>query len=271
MPSLAEYQQAMHAYLLAAQEAPEPVAGWCAGDTPASAARLAIYRNTCSAVLVNALRLNYPAVRHVLGGEFFDAQAAHFARREPPASAYLNDYGERFAPFVAALPATASLSYLADLARLEWAVSRALHAPDLPALDIQRLQALDPEQLAQVSFRAHPAVHVLALQGPVERIWQAVLARDEAAMRCIDLSAGSGWVLVERDPAHAVQIVRLPDAIGRLSKQLFAGVPLHVVFESAGDGLRALQDAQAALAGHLAGARLVDFALTTPPREGPAP
>lgn len=273
MPSLAEYQQAMHAYLLAADEAPEPLAAWCIGDSPSSAARLATYRSTCSGVLVNALRLTYPAVRHVLGAEYFDAQAAHFARQEPPERAYLNDYGERFALFVATLPATASLSYLADLARLEWAVSRALHAPDVPVLDVARLHALAPEELAHVRFRAHPAVSVLALHVPAERLWQAVLARDELAMRSIDLSAGRGWVLIERDTSHAVQIARIPDAIGRLSERLFAGDALHAVLGAAGQGAAAppAEELQLALADHLARGRLVDFDLETSPREGSEP
>jgi hypothetical protein len=270
MPSLADYQQAMHAYLLADEEAPQLLAPWCAGEPASCASRLATYRDTCSGTLVNALRLTYPAVRQVLGAQFFDAQAAQFARREPPEGAYLNAYGEHFAPFVAALPTTASLSYLADLARLEWAVSRALHAPNTPALDPARLQALAPQDLAQVRFRAHPAVSALALRVPAERIWQAVLARDEAGMRAIDLSAGAGWVLVDRDTAHTVQITRIPDAIGRLSEQLFAGAPLHAVLGVAHVQQRAQHagDLQAALADHLACGRLVDFDLETPPTQG---
>lgn len=274
MPSLADYQQAMQAYLLAAQEAPQSLAAWCTGDAAACAARLATYRETCSGTLVNALRLTYPSLRRVLGAEFFDAQAAQFARREPPSSAYLNDYGEGFASFVAALPATAPLPYLADLARLEWAVSRALHAPDVPALDATRLQALAPQELAHVRFRPHPGVSALALRFPAERIWRAVLARDEAGMRAIDLSAGRGWVLIERDPSHAVQISRVPDAVGRLTERLFAGAPLHAVLAARGQDMQDMQDMQMALAEHLACGRLVDFdldpTLDTSPIQGRA-
>lgn len=275
MPSLAEYQQAVRTYLLADEEMAGALTAWCAGESAASAARLATYRGTCSATLVNALRLTYPAVRHVLGTEFFDAQAAQFARSEPPDSAYLNDYGERFAPYVAGLPATASLSYLADLARLEWAVNRALHAPDMPSLDPVRLQALTQEELARVRFRAHPGASALALRFPAERIWQAVLARDEQGMRAIDLSTGQGWVLVDRDASHAVQITRIPEVIGRLSARLFAGEPLYAVLGAAEQGASPLpaeelraealraEELQGALADHLARGRLVDFDLDT--------
>jgi len=270
-PSLAEYQQSMHAYLLAEEAAPARLTAWCTGDAAVSAARLATYRGTCSGTLVQALRLSYPAVRQVLGAEFFDAMAARFARLEPPGSAYLNDYGERFASFVAARPETASLVYLADLARLEWAVNRALHAPDVAPLDPARLQVLAPEALAHVCFRAHPAVGTLALRFPAERIWQVVLARDEAGMRHIELASGAGWILIERDADHAVRIQRLSDAVGRLSERLFAGVPLHVALEAAGDDAMPPEQLQTALAEHLAAGRLVEFYLHKPPGKEPAP
>lgn len=273
MPSLAEYQRQMYAYLLAQEESAGELAAWCAGDVERSAARLATYRNTCSATLVNALRLSYPAVRQVLGAEFFDAHAAVFARLEPPVSAYLNDYGERFGTFIAELPATAPLTYLPDLARLEWAVNRALHAPDCAPLDPARLQGLEPGMLAQVCFRAHPSISVLPLHSPAEQLWQAVLARDDDAMRRIDLTAGAGWVLVERDASHAVQIARVPEPIARVSAQLFAGVPLYAALDACGDAQQEQQEQQAealqvALAQHLAAGRLVDFFLHQAPREG---
>jgi hypothetical protein len=269
MPSLAEYQQAMHAYLLAEQEAPQPMAEWCVGESTAATARLAVYRGTAHSTLLNALRLSYPAVRLVLGTDYFAAVAGDFIRGEPPTSAYLNDYGERFGAFVAELPTTATLSYLQDLARLEWAVNRALHAPEAAAIDPSRLQALEPDATARLCFRARPDISVLALRCPAERIWQAVLERDEASMRSVDLSSGVGWVMIERDTARAVQIRRMSDAVGRMSERLFAGAPLHAALAAADEGVQEPELLQAALADHLACGRLVGFLLDSPLEQEP--
>jgi len=269
MPSLAEYQQAMHAYMLAEQEALHPMAAWCVGESTAVTTRLAIYRGTAHSTLLNALRLSYPAVRFVLGTDYFDAVAADFIRSEPPTSAYLNDYGERFGAFVAELPATATLSYLQDLARLEWAVNRALHAPAVAAMDPARLQGLEPDATARLCFRARPDISVLALRCPAERIWQAVLERDEAAMRCIDLSSGVGWVMIERDAARAVQIRRMSDAVGRMSERLFAGAPLQAALTVADESAQEPELLQAALADHLACGRLAGFSLDFPSEQEP--
>jgi hypothetical protein len=269
MPSLADYQQAMHAYLLADQEAPQPVAGWCVGEPTTATVRLAVYRGTVHSTLLNALRLSYPAVRLVVGAEFFDAVAAVFIRSEPPTSAYLNDYGERFGACVAELPTTATLSYLQDLARLEWAVNRALHAPEVAAMDPARLQALEPDATARLCFRARPDISVLALRCPAERIWQAVLERDEAVMRSIDLTSGVGWVLIERDAARAVQIRRMSEPVGRMSERLFAGAPLHAALTAADEDTQEPELLQAALADHLACGRLVGFSLDFPLEQEP--
>src|SRR5262249_49631077 len=70
--------------------------------------RLNIYRNTFVSTLATALRLSYPAVRNLVGEEFFEACARHFIAAEPPKSAYLNRYGETFADFLAQYPAVES-------------------------------------------------------------------------------------------------------------------------------------------------------------------
>src|SRR5260370_23822662 len=92
-----------------------------------AADRLSIYRNTLYGTLTNALRLSYPAVHRLVGAEFFEASAQKFIEDEPPRGAYLDDYGAGFPDFLARFPAAASVPYLPDVARLEWAVSRALH------------------------------------------------------------------------------------------------------------------------------------------------
>ena len=137
---------------------------------------LAIHRNTASATLTAALALNFPAVRAIVGADFFEAAAGEFLRTRAPASACLNDYGDEFPRFLAQFAPAASLSYLADVARLEWAVSRALHAADAPALELGSLAALAPERMPFVSFAVHPAMSVLHLESPADAIWRAVLS-----------------------------------------------------------------------------------------------
>lgn len=48
------------------------------------------------------------------------------------------------------------LTYLSDVARLEWTVNRALHAADAQELDPSGLAALAPADQDHLSLVAHP-------------------------------------------------------------------------------------------------------------------
>jgi hypothetical protein len=249
MPALLELQQALRAQLLG--EAPPP--------DEESALRLAIYRNTCLSTLVNALRLSFPAVQRLVGAEFFDASARAFIRRQPPASAWLNDYGGGFAGFLSGFVPAATLPYLADVARLEWTVNRALHAEDASGLDLARLALLAESARARVSFTAHPGLSLLRLEFPADAIWRAVLDQDAAAMAAIDLASGPVHLLIERD-ASGVQVRRLNVARWQFTARLCAGEPLYAALDDRADA-----DISAWLAEHLSSGRFIAFDLRAPP------
>ena len=243
MPALLELQQALRAQLLGDVLPPEQ----------AGALRVAIYRNTCLSTLVNALRLSFPAVQRLVGADFFDGSAREFIRRYPPASAWLNDYGADFAGFLSAFAAAATLPYLADVARLEWSVNRALHADDAPGLDLARLALLAESARSRVSFTAHPGL------SPADAIWRAVLDQDSAAMAAIDLASGPVHLLIERD-ADGVPVRRLNAARWQLAARLCAGEPLYLALDHEPDA-----DISAWLAEHLSSGRFIDFHLNAPP------
>src|SRR5260370_39404344 len=73
-------------------------------DDIAAADRLCIYRNTVRSVLTEALRLSYPVIDRLVGRDFFDIAATRFLQAHPPASGYLNAYGENFPAFLQAMP-----------------------------------------------------------------------------------------------------------------------------------------------------------------------
>lgn len=245
MPSLLEVQRSMREQLLGALE---PVSE-----------RIAIYRNTVLSTLVNALRLSYPAVQRIVGAEFFEGAARQFIPQHPPGSACLNEYGAQFAEFLAQFPPAATLTYVADVARLEWAVNRALHAPDLPALDVSRFECLSESALATVRFAPHPSLSLLPLKFPADAIWRAVLDQDGSAMAAVDLNSGPVFLQVERE-SYGVQVRRIPLSAWQFTAALVSGKPL---FEAIGEGSQD-PDSQisALLADHLTSGRFIDISWT---------
>src|SRR6516162_4720107 len=72
-----------------------------------------------------------------------------------------------------------------------------------------------------VAFVPHPSVGLVKTGYPVDAIWRAVLAEDDAALAAIDLAAGPVWLMVERD-ASGVEVLRLAAPGWRYMSELAA-------------------------------------------------
>lgn len=253
MPSLRDVQDAIRMSLVERED--RLAAAYIVGAGLAPERRLAVYRNTFLANLANALRLSYPAVHRLVGAEFFDGTAHIYVQQQPPRSSYLDEYGVGFPDFLARFPPAASLPYLPDVARLEWAVSRALHAPDVEPLDVTRLGTLDASDHDRVRFVPHPSVSLLVANYPVDAIWHAVLARDDAALGAIDLAAGPVRLMVQRR-VTGVDVTRLDRRPWDFAAALCAGEPLRRALDAAGDA-----NAAAWLGEHFTAGRFIAFSL----------
>ena len=94
--------------------------GACHAGRPRGARRhrefaaLWVYRNNVVAGLIETLKDNYPAVRRIVGSEFFRAMALQFVTANPPHSPVMLGYGAGFAKFIARFEPAATLPYLPD-------------------------------------------------------------------------------------------------------------------------------------------------------------
>jgi hypothetical protein len=80
-------------------------------------------------------------------------------------------YGDGFADFIAAFPPAAELPYLADVARIEAARTRAYHAADAAPVAAEAFAALTPEALAGARLILHPSVAIVRSPHPAVTIW----------------------------------------------------------------------------------------------------
>jgi putative DNA-binding protein len=193
---------------------------------------IGIYRNTFIAGATRALKLSYPAVERLTGTEFFDHVAAEFIAVSPPSSGCLDDYGAGFAEFLARCESVAGLSYLPDVARLEWAVDFALHAADAAVVTAENFSAagtIAPERLVLVP---HPSLSLLQTEFPADAIWRAALARDHDALSSLTLSGGPFFLLVERT-GEGVDVTRIPQAAWMFLSALCAGRSFADAFAAA--------------------------------------
>jgi uncharacterized protein len=204
MRSLPETQRAFGAAILA-------------GGGPAA---MAVYRGNVFGNWSGALAGAYPAVRRIVGEDYFDALARRYAAAYPSASGDLNEYGQAFARFLGEDADVQDLRYLPDVARLEWLAHRAYFAADPSPFDPARAD----------EARLSPACGLLASDWPVATIWNA--HQPDGDPRSVDLGAGGELVLVCR-PRWRAEVLALGTGDFRFFERLFAGAGLGGALEAA--------------------------------------
>lgn len=171
MIALRDLQAAFAAHL--ADDDARRIVEAVAGDTISAEARLRVHRHHVRHSLGVALAATFPTVRAVVGEDFFLAMARVFVERTLPAQPVLAEYGGDFASFVAGWAPARSLPYLPDVARLDWALNAAWHAPESGRLSAAMLAALPPEQLPLLRLGLSAGTSVVVSSYPVDRVWSA--------------------------------------------------------------------------------------------------
>lgn len=166
MNTLATRQEALLDALL--QPRP-PQAG-----APWDATGLGIYRANAHAHAERALADAYPVVHALLGDETFHALARALWHQQPPARGDLGEWGAALADWMVAEPDLATLPYLGDVARTEWALHQAARAPEVPG-DPASFTHLQDYDLDGLHPRLAAGSWVLASHWPVLSIIDAHL------------------------------------------------------------------------------------------------
>jgi hypothetical protein len=202
---LADLQASYRGYLLsgdAAHLSPAIVA-----DSFDGSERLAIYRNNFLISLGEALKANFPVTLQLVGTDFFEQAARGFVLAHPPQRPCLFEYGAGFADYLRDLPQLATLSYVADMARFEFARIAAYNAPIEPPVTPETLAGLSPEHLEALPIRRARHVQIVTSRAPVLALWQAHQA-SEPDLSAIDMTPRPHALLVCR-PEQALMYQEL--------------------------------------------------------------
>jgi hypothetical protein len=175
---------------------------------PAQQRGFRVYRNGVHTASVDALRANFPAVEKLTGAQWFADAAGLYARRHPPRTPSLIQYGGHMPAFLASLPSLAQWPWLPDVARLDLLWLESFAAADEPALQPADLAQHSPQALGALRLRPHTTARwAWFAQAPVHSIWDAS-RRDDAFVQPPDWS-GQGALLVRRaDVVHSMALSR---------------------------------------------------------------
>ena len=215
---------------------PGVLAGWTR-DGERFGRGLQAYRANAGALAERALAAAFPTLQQLLGDESFAALARHFWLAAPPAHGDIATWGEGLADFVGRAPTLASEPYLADVARLEWAVHLAASAADdnAPAPGLERLASGDPGPLC---LRARAGTALLIGAHPAVTIWRAHRQpagqhpdRFEPVREA--LAQGRAEAALVWRAGWQVQVAALEPAEARFTQALLAGQALATAWQAA--------------------------------------
>jgi hypothetical protein len=196
---LRDLQAAFAAHVMGADRADLVAA--VAGDTIPAAARLSVYRHHVFESLGAALAATFPTVQALVGTDFFRGLARAFVAHALPVQPVLTEYGADFPAFIAGYEAARDLPYLADVARLDWALNLAFHAQPGDRLQAADLFAIPAERLPSISIALAAGAVLVSSRYPLDRIWET--SQPGAANETVDLNSGAANLIVLRRPDDA--------------------------------------------------------------------
>jgi len=191
--------------------------------------RLQVYRNNTFISLTEALKATYPVVSALVGEKFFGAAAKAHIAAQPPRAPRLVEFGGGFSDFLGAFEPARSLPYLPDVARLEWAINEAYHAPDDSGLTPQSLSSVAQDQFPSVSFKLRSSGRLFHARYRIDRLWRA--HQPGGSLEGLDIN-GDCHLLVYR-PSGDVELMTLDAAGFALLWEIGRGATLEAAYAAA--------------------------------------
>lgn len=206
---------------------------WAAGAPDAGRGWRA-YRGNAGAAAQRALAAAFPTVAALIGDDAFAALARAHWHAEPPSRGDLACFGSELPASLDRDAQLADVPYLADVARLEWALHRAGTAADVePELESLALLAdVDPQLLA---IALMPGSAVLDSRWPIVTLWQAHRPGGDFAAARTALAQGRGeTALVDRD-GFSVRCRTIDADSAAFARALLGGADLAAALAAAGE------------------------------------
>lgn len=157
---------------------------------PTRARGLASYQSNAHMLAERVLVAAYPVVTAILSPDSMGQLARALWHGHPPVRGDLARWGGDLPGFIAASPQLAELPWLADVARIEWALHTAATAANAPApADLASLALLTTHDPDQLTLTLAAGTTCLALDWTATRIVLAHLAETEAVAELGDVWA----------------------------------------------------------------------------------
>ena len=158
---------------------------------------LMAYQAHGHALAERSLQAAYPVIAALIAHENFAPLARELWHRHPPTRGDLSHWGDALPGFLQHHEQLTDLPYLADVARVEWALHQAAGAPDVPA-DLASFARITHEDPQRLTLLLAPGTAVFNSRWPVASLVTAHRDRQpslEAAGERLRLRVGESAVV----------------------------------------------------------------------------
>ena len=205
---------------------------------PTSGRGLNCYKSNAHALAERALFAAYPVVTAILSADSMSQLARALWHTHPPLRGDMALWGDSLPTFVAASPQLADLPWLADVARVEWALHQADAAEDMVP-DLPSLALLAEDDPAHLTLCLAPGLQVLRSQWAVVHLLHAHRAPSDTERSEAVASLGDDWCSPGTEHVLVWRIGHRPASLAAITAEeavfvaaLLAGQPLLAALES---------------------------------------
>jgi len=185
--------------------------------------RVGIYHGMYMLRMIEALEADYEVLTYTMGGHAFGHLVREYVQHFPSRSYTLNRLGDRLPEFIASSTLKRK-TFLADLARLELAMTHVFEEAEAAPMAADAIAAVTPERIESLRFTPIPALRLLTFAYNANDVFQAF--RDE---RPAEPRRGKSWLAVHR---RDYGVYRMP-----LSQEAFSFLGFLISGESIGSAI----------------------------------
>ncbi len=154
--------------------------------------RVGIYHSMYMLRMIEALEADYEALAYAMGEHAFGHLVREYVQRFPSRSYTLNRLGDHLPEFIAASDLKRK-TFLADLARLELAMTHVFEEAEAAPMPPDAIASVPPDRIEALRFTPIPAIRLLTFACNADEVFQAW--REE---RVVEPRRGKTWLAVHR-------------------------------------------------------------------------
>jgi hypothetical protein len=185
--------------------------------------RVGIYHSMYLLRMIEALEIDYAALARFIGAHAFGHLVSDYVQRFPSRSWTLNRLGDHLPEFIAG-STLKRRAFLADLARLELAMTHVFEEAEAAPLPADAIASVPPDQIEALRFTAIPGLRLLEFGYHVNDAFQSW--REEQTVKPL---RGKSWLAIHR---RDYAVFRMP-----LSKEAFSFLTALVSGETIGSAI----------------------------------